>query len=712
MDYRRKIDRRDSLMRVATMLIGIALNCALAFAATRLRFPLYLDTIGTIGVTLLAGMCPGILTGVLTNVLCSVFDANALYFSLISALIAILTALYDRRKGQEKAGATVVLILLLALVGSVLGTAFQYLLIGSSRIETAARVWQEAPGGAGAFFASMLKNTGVNVIDKALSVLLALLALKLIPRRTKERIHNSIWLQEPLSDEKAAALSRHKGHRSISARIGLTLLSVAVILAIALGWISINLYNRNIKKEYAENALHATRLASKVIDADSFDEYIRDGKGVPGYRETEEMLYSIRENSQGVIYMGALQIRDDGCHVVFDLDTPDVPAYQPGDVVPFEAAYEPYLPALFAGDEIPAIESDDISGWVLTAYYPIRNGAGKTVAYACADVSMVYLSDYVKDFIVKSLLMFSGLFLAIVGYGLWVSRYTLVYPIGSMTDCTRDFALGDADQASIDNKVRSLRSLDIRTGDEVEQLYQAICKMSVDMTDQVRSIRHYAENAANMQNGLIVTMADMVESRDSDTGAHIQKTAEYVKIILDGLRRKGYYPEKLTDKFVSDTVMSAPLHDVGKINISDTILNKPGRLTDEEFAIMKTHTTSGRAIIERAMSTVQGESYLMEARNMAACHHERWDGRGYPEGLHGEAIPLSARVMAVADVFDALTSRRVYKPAFPIEKAVEILREGAGTQFDPKCVEVFLDSIELARSAMLKYQDEAGQEGR
>ena len=588
--------------------------------------------------TLLAGMSPGILTGVLTNVLSSIFDANAMYFSLISALIAILTALYGRRRRQGQAGATVVLILLLALVGGVLGTAFQFLLIGSSRIDVAARVWQEAPGGAGTFFASMLKNTGVNVIDKGLSVLLALLALKLIPRRTKERIHNSIWLQEPLFDEKATALSKHKGHHSISARIGLTLLSVTVILAIALGWISINLYNRNLKKEYAENALHATRLASKVIEPDRIDEYIRDGKGVPGYREREEMLYSIRENSQGVIYMGALQIRDDGCHVAFDLDSPDVPAYEPGEVVAFEAAFEPYLPALFAGEEIPAIESDDISGWVLTAYYPIRNG--------------------------------------------------------------------------IDGKVRSLRSLDIHTGDEVEQLYQAVCKMSVDMTDQVRSIRHYAETAANMQNGLIVTMADMVESRDSDTGAHIQKTAEYVRIILDGLRRKGYYPEKLSDKFISDAVMSAPLHDVGKINISDTILNKPGKLTDEEFAVMKTHTAAGRAIIEKAMSTVQGESYLMEARNMAACHHERWDGKGYPEGLHGETIPLSARVMAVADVFDALTSRRVYKPAFPIEKAVEILREGAGTQFDPKCVEVFLESIDLARSVMRKYRDEATQEGR
>ena len=118
---------------------------------------------------------------------------------------------------------------------------------------------------------------------------------------------------------------------------------------------------------------------------------------------------------------------------------------------------------------------------------------------------------------------------------------------------------------------------------------------------------------------------------------------------------------------------------------------------------MKTHTTAGREIIEKAINTVKGEVYLKEARNMAAYHHERWDGKGYPEGLHGEVIPLSARIMAVADVFDALSSPRVYKEAFPLDKALAIISEGAGTQFDPKCVEVFMDSIPEIKVILNKY---------
>ncbi|MBP5267582.1 MAG: HD domain-containing protein, partial [Ruminococcus sp.] len=177
----------------------------------------------------------------------------------------------------------------------------------------------------------------------------------------------------------------------------------------------------------------------------------------------------------------------------------------------------------------------------------------------------------------------------------------------------------------------------------------------------------------------------------------------YVKIIVEGLKEKGYYPEKITPKFMSDVVRSAPLHDVGKINIPDGVLNKTGKLTPEEYEIMKTHTTAGKNIMEHAIETVEGDSYLKEARNMAAYHHERWDGKGYPEGLHGEVIPLSARIMAVADVFDALTSPRVYKPAFPLDKALSIIEEGNGTQFDPKCVEAFIDSLDEVKKVLRKY---------
>jgi HD-GYP domain-containing protein (c-di-GMP phosphodiesterase class II) len=224
--------------------------------------------------------------------------------------------------------------------------------------------------------------------------------------------------------------------------------------------------------------------------------------------------------------------------------------------------------------------------------------------------------------------------------------------------------------------------------------------METDMAKQLSDIRQYAENTLKMQNGLMVLMADMVGVRDSDTGAHIQKTAAYVKIIMEGLIRKGYYKEILTPQYMEDVIKSAPLHDVGKIHIPDAILNKTVALTDEEFEIMKSHTTWGKTIIDKAISEVEGESYLREARNMAAYHHERWDGKGYPEGLKGEEIPLSARIMAVADVFDALTSPRIYKQAFSLSKVVEMIEEDKGVKFDPRCVEVLIEALPEVREVL------------
>ncbi|MCH5270958.1 MAG: HD-GYP domain-containing protein [Lachnospiraceae bacterium] len=199
----------------------------------------------------------------------------------------------------------------------------------------------------------------------------------------------------------------------------------------------------------------------------------------------------------------------------------------------------------------------------------------------------------------------------------------------------------------------------------------------------------YHEQVSNMQSGMISFMAEVVENRDDNTGGHIRRTAKYVEGIAKELKRQGTYSDVLTDKYMRDMVVAAPLHDIGKIHIPDTVLNKPGRLTEEEFEIMKTHTTAGQGLLTHAKADLGESEYLNIAVEMAAYHHEWWNGKGYPYGISGEEIPLCARIMAVADVFDALTSKRCYKDAMPIEKAYAIIREESGTHFEPAVVEAF-----------------------
>nr|MCR4594472.1 HD domain-containing protein [Clostridiales bacterium] len=222
-------------------------------------------------------------------------------------------------------------------------------------------------------------------------------------------------------------------------------------------------------------------------------------------------------------------------------------------------------------------------------------------------------------------------------------------------------------------------------------------KTSEDMVTYIADIQEKSRRIAHMQDSLIIVLADMVESRDKFTGDHIERTAAYLCEILMQLRADGLYTDILTDEYIEDVVHSAPLHDIGKIKISDTILNKPGKLTDEEYDIMKTHTLAGKEIITGAADAVSESGYLYEAETLAAYHHERWDGKGYPYGLKGEEIPLSARCMAVADVFDALVSKRSYKEGFPVEKALEIIKECSGTQFDSRIVDAFMKAEDRIR---------------
>jgi putative two-component system response regulator len=194
-----------------------------------------------------------------------------------------------------------------------------------------------------------------------------------------------------------------------------------------------------------------------------------------------------------------------------------------------------------------------------------------------------------------------------------------------------------------------------------------------------------------VQDVTIMAMASLAETRDNETGNHIRRTQNYVRALAGKLRDHSRFRSQLDDETIELLYKSAPLHDIGKVGIPDAILLKPGKLTPEEFEVMKTHTTLGRDAILAAERLINAPStFLRLAREIAHYHQEKWDGSGYPEKLAGEAIPVSARLMAVADVYDALISRRVYKPPFPHDEAVQIIRAGRDQHFDPDMVDAFV----------------------
>ncbi|MDR0516818.1 MAG: response regulator [Fibromonadaceae bacterium] len=194
-----------------------------------------------------------------------------------------------------------------------------------------------------------------------------------------------------------------------------------------------------------------------------------------------------------------------------------------------------------------------------------------------------------------------------------------------------------------------------------------------------------------LQDGILSVVADMVENRDKVTGWHVERTTEYVRILVEAMLKRGVYADEIHRWDIKKFISSARLHDVGKIVISDLILNKPGKLTEEEFNIIKTHTTEGERIVDMIITRTGEETFLRHAKLLASSHHEQWDGSGYPRGLKETDIPLQGRIMAIADVYDALVSVRPYKKAFECEEAVKIIMDGKGKQFDPHIAEVFFE---------------------
>ena len=674
-------------------MIGLAINMLGYMIVNAAHLPIYLDSVGTVIIAAIGGYLPGIIAGLATNLLKgAIYSTENVYYAVINVLIAVCTGYFSRRGLLKKPLSILGYVCVLSLIGFGHYTLFQWFT-------------NDIYEGIDSLRAHLYNDMFYEVLDKSVTTIILLLVLKFVPQNIKNKLKMEGWLQTPLSDEEIEAVKQRNSRVfSLKSKILFLLISACVAVGVVAMIITVVLYRKYTIEEHEKMAQGTTSLIKSVIDPDAVDMYIEEGEKAPGYIETEQRLYNIKNSSSDIQYLYVYKIMEDGCHVVFDLDTEDMEGGNPGDVIPFDESFSGVIPTLLEGGRIDPIVTDDTYGYLITVYDPIYDSKGNCKCYAATDIAMNLVKTKELSFMMKLVSLFLGFFIFVIALGLWLSEYNIILPVNTMAVSASAFAY-DSEEA-LEENVERIKRLQIHTGDEIENMYQAFYKTTENSVEYLNELHTKTETIAEMQNALIMVLADMVENRDENTGDHVRKTAAYTRIIMDKLLEMNCYVDQLTPQFIYDVEHSAPLHDVGKIQVSDTILNKPGKLTDEEFAIMKTHTTAGAEILDQVIEKVPESSYLIEAKNLAEFHHEKWNGKGYPYGLKGEEIPLSARIMAVADVFDALVSERIYKKAFPFEKAMNIIKEDAGTHFDPNVAEAFIQSADRVREVMDYFNEQ------
>ena len=680
---------------------ALLLNIIPSKIALALNLPLFLDSIGTIFAAMLGGNLPAVIVGFCVNAINGISDITTLYYGIISILIGVAAALFQRNGFFKTPGKIVVTIITFSFLGGGLGSVLTYFLFGYDFGEGisapfALAVYEHL--GFSKFFAQLTADIILDVFDKTIVVIAAVALQRVVPQQLKDRIGKLfLFNQDPVRSDEEKLFEGKLVKRSLIRKVVVMVIVAEILLGALASTTGYILYSQAAVNEYIDITKGVSKATSVVVDGDRIDEFLEKGREAEGYADIEKRLYRIKETFPHVMYLYIYRIMEDGSHVIFDLESEDiddvkaVKADQPGDVVDFDETFADVKENLIRGEKVEPRISDDEFGWLLTSYEPLLNSEGKPVAQIGVDLYMGDVNGEQATFFIKLLSMFFGLSIIIMSVVLEFVNRGIVYPVNRMAAASIHFAYNLEQGVESGNNLKAIEDLKIHTFDEIEYLYRAITKMGGDSLRYIDELNKQTERITNMQEEIIVNFAEMVEARDMSTGNHVKKTAFYVEAIAKELQKEGKFKDILTDSYIKVLKRSAPLHDIGKIAISDLILNKPGRFTEEEFKIMQSHTTEGKNILTKIETNASDmdEGYLKESIEMAQYHHEKWDGTGYPRGVKGDEIPISARIMAVADVFDALVAERVYKAAFPYEKAMEIITGGAGKAFDPDVVEAF-----------------------
>lgn len=642
------------------------------------------------------GALPGLFVGMGNAVLCKFILGTTIYHAFIPGLNVII-AVFVMRKGLfRKWWSYPLMIISLALLWGFFGQIFNYFLNGQQVDLESYHILGSLVDkyGWNPFWTQVLCSFGWELVDKAISVAILWSFFFFYPQddRFLDFFPYTYLLKKPWGSFDKGLDKLFNSKTSIKNKIlSITTLSYSFLGIVVIAILS-STYHDRLYAEYCSSISSLSETASMMIDGDKLESYFgNDGVvSYEGYEDTLNDLKIVAKSNDRVKDICVFRFEDEKAIAVFDTvsDNP----YVLGQVLNAEEVSNGQYNLLIKGKEVRDVfHSNSDRGDLMTAYHTIKNSDGKVVAYALvsSDYKSISVATGVVITQVLSVEMITFLWGGIILY--YIINLNLIAPLQIMNDELSKYrAAGPKNwKGSKDDRDKIIWELQ----NEIGELSHNIHRTEDEAYATFVEIENRTATIIAMEAGLVSALAEIVESRDLNTGDHIKRTSSYAKTLARAMAKKEEYQAILTKEYIDVFTTACTLHDVGKIAISDTILNKPGKLTPEEFEIMKTHTSEGVKLIDMAIQDVGDNAYLTLGREIAGCHHEKWDGSGYPLGLKEKEIPLPARIMAVVDVFDALMSKRSYKEAFFFEESVEIINNERGKHFDPEIVDVFMSIL-------------------
>lgn len=482
-----------------------------------------------------------------------------------------------------------------------------------------------------------------------------------------------------------------KTRQSITTKITMGFIIVIFIVGIIVFWGYSYYINNFLKQDQIALAGNCARTAANLLYKAPLDQFVKKGKN--NLYNTYASALSIICNNFNLkyLYVYIPNFKNNTLKMVFDLDgnsTNNLAGRDLGAVVLWKITPAEVNTFYNANDSL-STETNNEFGHVITRYAAVYNEYHQPIALVGVDLSFDNLNALVRTRFLSSLI-FIVLGLSIIYFMLIAYiKYVLIKPVTLISERMENF---------IDENKPGYEPLKLDSNDELSSMADSFNRMAADMNAYIKKL-------SETQMETIFSLAKLAQSRDDDTGKHLDRVQQYCYILAEKAFQDSPYSNLIDDDFIKNIVNASALHDIGKVGISDSILLKPGKLTPEEFNEIKKHTTIGYQTLKEVHSKFGQNSFIEMGMLIANYHHERWDGNGYPEGLKEKEIPLAARIMSIADVYDALSTRRAYKDAFPQEKCIEIIKEGRGTQFDPILVDIFLEVTDSFYSVRKECED-------